>query len=87
MTLSFDKNYIIERLTFALKQLFMDDLEGLDRLAMESCVERFMDEIVSVMSADDILDTFYTPENSVRRFMEFLEDSGAMEKTEGRTLH
>ena len=87
MTLSLDKNYIIERLTFALKQLFMDDLEGLDRLAMESCVERFMDEIVSVMSADDILDTFYTPENSVRRFMEFLEDSGAMEKTEGRTLH
>ena len=70
MTLSLDKNYIIERLTFALKQLFMDDLEGLDRLAMESCVERFMDEIVSVMSADDILDTFYTPENSVRRFME-----------------
>ncbi len=87
MTLSFDKNYIIERLTFALKQLFMDDLEGLDRLAMESCVERFMDEIVSVMSADDILDTFYTPENSVRRFMEFLEDSGAMEKTDGQTLH
>lgn len=87
MTLSFDKNYIIERLTFALKQLFMDDLEGLDRVAMESCVERFMDEIVSVMSADDILDTFYTPENSVRRFMEFLEDSGAMEKTDGQTLH
>lgn len=87
MTLSFDKNYIIERLTFALKQLFMDDLEGLDRLAMESCVERFMDEIVSVMSADDILDNFYTPENSVRRFMEFLEDSGAMEKTDGQTLH
>lgn len=87
MTLSFDKNYIIERLTFALKQLFMDDLEGLDRLAMESCVERFMDEIVSVMSVDDILDNFYTPENSVRRFMEFLEDSGAMEKTDGQTLH
>ncbi len=87
MALSLDKDYIIERLTYAFKQLFMSDLEGFDRMAMESSVERFMNEIVSVMSADDILDTFYTPENSVRRFMEFLEDSGAMEKAEGQTLH
>jgi hypothetical protein len=87
MTIPLDKDNIIERLTFALKQLFLDDLEGFDRLAMESSVDRFIAEIVSVMSADDIVDTFYTPENSVRRFMEFLEDSGALEGTEGQTIH
>jgi hypothetical protein len=87
MTLTYDKDILIEKLTFALKQLFMDELEGLDRMAMESSVDRFMAEIVSVMTADDILDTFYTPENSVRRFMEFLEDSGALEETDGQTIH
>ncbi len=82
-----NKDYIIERLTFALKQLFLDDLEGFDRLAMESSVDRFISEQVAVMSADDIIDTFYTPENSVRRFMEFLEDSGALEAPDGQTIH
>jgi hypothetical protein len=82
-----DKDFIIERLTLALKQLFLDDLEGFDRIAMESSVDRFIIEKVAVMSADDIVDTFYTPENSVRRFMEFLEDSGALEETEGQTIH
>lgn len=87
MTMILDKDFIIERLTLALKQLFLDDLEGFDRIAMESSVDRFIIEKVAVMSADDIVDTFYTPENSVRRFMEFLEDSGALEETEGQTIH
>jgi hypothetical protein len=82
-----DKDFIIERLTLALKQLFLDDLEGFDRIAMESSVDRFIIEKVAVMSADDIVDTFYTPENSVRRFMEFLEDSGALEEADGQTIH
>lgn len=87
MTMILDKDFIIERLTLALKQLFLDDLEGFDRIAMESSVDRFITEKVAVMSADDIVDTFYTPENSVRRFMEFLEDSGALEETDGQTIH
>lgn len=87
MTMILDKNFIIERLTLALKQLFLDELEGFDRIAMESSVDRFIIEKVAVMSADDIVDTFYTPENSVRRFMEFLEDSGALEETDGQTIH
>jgi hypothetical protein len=87
MTMILDKNFIIERLTLALKQLFLDDLEGFDRIAMESSVDRFIIEKVAVMSADDIVDTFYTPENSVRRFMEFLEDSGALEEADGQTIH
>ncbi len=87
MTMILDKDFIIERLTLALKQLFLDDLEGFDRIAMESSVDRFIIEKVAVMSADDIVDTFYTPENSVRRFMEFLEDSGALEEAEGQTIH
>jgi len=87
MTMILDKDFIIERLTLALKQLFLDDLEGFDRIAMESSVDRFIIEKVAVMSADDIVDTFYTPENSVRRFMEFLEDSGALEETDGQTIH
>ncbi|MFA6009286.1 MAG: hypothetical protein WC799_04820 [Desulfobacteraceae bacterium] len=87
MTMILDKDFIIERLTLALKQLFLDDLEGFDRIAMESSVDRFIIEKVAVMSADDIVDTFYTPENSVRRFMEFLEDSGALEEADGQTIH
>ena len=87
MTLTMDKHTIIERLTYAFKQIFLHDLEGFDRVAMESSIDRFINEHVSVMDEDDILDTFYTPENSVRRFMEFLEDSGALEDTKDKILH
>jgi hypothetical protein len=46
---------------------------------MESSIDRFMSEKVGEMTADNILNEFYTPERSVRHFVEFLEESGAIE--------
>jgi hypothetical protein len=82
-----DKESLIENLSYALKKIFLHDLEGLDRNAMESSIDRFLIERVSEMTAEDILENFYTPERSVRHFIEYLEDSGAIEPVVDQTIH
>lgn len=82
-----NKDTLIENLAYALKSLFLHDLEGFDLIAMESCIDRFINEKVVKMSEPDILQEFYTPERSVRHFMEFLEDSGALDDVKDKTIH
>ncbi|MBU1168902.1 MAG: hypothetical protein KKD44_04980 [Proteobacteria bacterium] len=82
-----DRNTLIESLAYALKKILLHSLEGLDRKAMESSIDCFMDQEVVCLSDEDILEKFYTPEDSIRRFMDFLENSGALEDTLHKTLH
>lgn len=76
-----DRSTLIDSLAFALKTILLETLSGLDRSAMESSIDLFMKREVHPLSAEDILKTFYTPEDSIRLFMEFLERSGALDET------
>lgn len=82
-----DRNTLLESLAYALKKIFLNSLEGLDLNAMESSIDLFMDREVSGLSDDEILERFYTPEDSIRIFMEFLENSGALEDASDKILN
>ena len=82
-----DKQTLMENLAYALKTVLLEELEGLDRVAMESSIDRFMEKEVAPMSEDDILTAFYTPEDSISRFMTFLETSGALDVVGDNIVH
>lgn len=82
-----DKQTLLDSLSYALKSVLTENLDGLDRDAMELNIDRFMEQDVAPMSVDDILSAFYTPEESMQRFMAFLERSGALDDYSGNAVH
>lgn len=87
MTDSMDKKTLIENLAFALKELILHKLEGLDRSSMDLNIDRFITDVVSDMTSEEILDKFYTPENSLLLFMDYLAEAGALEESMDHTVH
>ena len=87
MTDSMDKNTLIENLAFALKELLLHKLDGLDRSSMDLNIDHFINDVVSEMTRDEILDKFYTPEQSLLLFMDYLAEAGALEESMDHTVH
>lgn len=81
------KDELIEHLEYALKQVLCKDLVGIDRVAMESSIDCFMSEEVAACTSEELLEKFYTPEMSIKLFMDFLAQKGALEETDGGTIH
>lgn len=75
-----DRHTLLDSLAYALKTILLANLEGLDRSAMETSIDLFMKNEVEPLSDATILETFYTPEDSIGRFLEFLERSGALDE-------
>lgn len=82
-----DKDTLIEHLAFALKGILLKNLEGLDRSSMELNIDRFMEQVVSGMTSEEIVEKFQSPENSLLLFMDYLEDAGALEEALDQTVH
>lgn len=82
-----EKDTLIEHLTFALKEILLKNLQGLDRSSMELNIERFMDQVVSAMTSEEILEKFESPENSLLLFMDYLAESGALDEAVDHTVH
>ncbi|GAB6094851.1 hypothetical protein JCM14469_11030 [Desulfatiferula olefinivorans] len=74
-----DRHTLLDSLAYALKTVLLHSLEGMDRIAMESSIDLFMQNEVEPLNDAAILERFYTPEDSIRRFLEFLERSGALD--------
>lgn len=81
------KEELLEHLKYALTEVLCENLEGLDRFAMESSIDYFINESVSRYTSEEILEKFYTPEESIRLFTEFLQKTGALEDSDDKTLH
>lgn len=82
-----EKDTLIENLMYALKKILLKNLKGLDKSSMELNIERFMEEVVSAMSPDEILDKFQNPENSLLMFMDYLAEAGALDDAADQTVH
>jgi hypothetical protein len=82
-----DKKMLMENLAYALKAVLLENLDGLDLHAMELNIDRFMEQDVAPMGEEDIIAAFYTPEDSMRRFMAFLENSGALDDIGDEVIH
>ncbi len=77
---------MLENLEYALKGVLCKGLEGLDQSAMALNVERFIRDIASTYTSEELVEKFYTPEMTIAVFMEFLEKNGALEDPGNNTI-
>ncbi len=82
-----EKQDMLKSLAEALNYVLCKKLDGLDKVSMESAVARFVSEEAGRFTAEELITKFKTPEESVERFLRYLESDGAHEPGGGTTLH
>ena len=82
-----EKQDMLRSLEEALKYVLCRKLEGLDKASMESAVESFVWDEASRFDAEELVTNFKTPEQSVNRFLRYLEEIGAHRPGDEGTLH
>ncbi len=82
-----EKGDMLKSLEEALKFVLGRELTGIDKISMESAIERFIVEEASRYSETELIEEFKTPEKSVNRFLRYLETIGAHETHGAGTVH
>lgn len=82
-----EKIDMLKSLEEALRFVLSRELSGIDKVSMETAIERFVIEEASRFSEEELIEEFKTPEQSVNRFLRYLETIGAHENHGDGTVH
>lgn len=81
------RSEIIDSLEFALSSVLCENISGTDEVMMKSNIKSFIKNVVENYDSKDILTKFHSPEESIRLFIEYLEDYVETDETVKKTLH
>lgn len=82
-----EKSDMLKSLEEALRFVLSRELSGIDKVSMETAIERFVMDEASRFSEEELIEEFKTPEKSVNRFLRYLEAMGAHETSGDGTVH
>ena len=87
VTETYDVDEIHQTLKMVLESLFCKGLTGLDREAMKLSIARFVAVESAGLSPLRLVEKFKTPRVAADGFVKWLKTEGALDTSEGRTLH
>ena len=81
------RSEIIDSLEFALSSVLCENISGIDEVMMKNNIKSFIKNVVENYDSKDILTKFHSPEESIKLFIEYLEDYVETDETVKKTLH
>lgn len=82
-----EKSEIIDSLEFALVSVLCENISGIDEVMMKNNIKSFIKNVVEYYDSKEILTKFHSPEESIRLFIEYLEENIETDENVNKTIH